>query len=324
MSLDWKGLGVKVWLCLAAVYLIWGSTYLAIRFAIETLPPFGMAAVRFLIAGAVLYLGSRIAGAPRPTLRQWRSAVIIGALLLLGGNGAVVWAEQRIDSGVAALLIATEPLWVVLLLWARRDGRRPSRAVFTGLGLGLLGMVLLVRPQGDGGLDPLGVAALIFATISWAVGSVYSQKAELPASSLLSTGMQMLAGGTLFAATSALAGEPGRFDPSAVTARSAGALLYLIVFGALVAYSAYSWLLRAAPPVLASTYAYVNPVVAVILGWALAGEKLTAVTVVAAAIILAGVVLLSLASTERDGGGPPDERAPERLDDTLACSSAGA
>jgi drug/metabolite transporter (DMT)-like permease len=320
MSLDWKGLGIKVWISLAAVYLIWGSTYLAIRFAIETLPPFGMAAVRFLIAGTILYAGSRLAGAPRPTLPQWRSAALIGALLLLGGNGAVVWAEQRIDSGMAALLIATEPLWVVLLIWARRDGQRPGRAIFTGLGLGLLGMILLVRPQGDGSLDPLGVAALIFATLSWAVGSVYSQRAKLPSSSLLSTGMQMLAGGFLFAVTSAIAGEPQRFDPSAVSLRSAGALLYLIVFGALVAYSAYSWLLRSAPPVLVSTYAYVNPVVAVLLGWALAGEKLTAGTLGAAAIILAGVVLLSLASTKTQGDGPPDE--PRTADEGLASASA--
>lgn len=296
----------RIWLALAAVYIIWGSTYLAIRFAIETLPPFGMAGARFLVAGAILYWIARAQGAALPTGPQLRSSAIIGTLLLLGGNGAVVWAEQHIDSGIAALLVATEPIWVILLVWARPGGKRPSAAVFGGLALSLLGMLLLVRPQAGGALDPLGVTVLVFATISWAVGSVYAQQAPLPSSPLLATSLQMLFGGSLFLVVSTAVGEPFRFDASAVSMRSLGALAYLIVFGALIAYTAYSWLIRVAPPVLASTYAYVNPVVAVILGWALAGERLTLGMLGAAAVILAGVTLLTVSSAK------PADKAPEK------------
>lgn len=295
----------KIWLALSAVYVIWGSTYLAIRFAIETLPPFGMAGVRFLVAGAILFWIARAQGAPLPTKPQLRASAIIGTLLLLGGNGCVVWAEQYVDSSIAALLVATEPVWVILLVWMRPGGRRPQAMVFGGLALSLLGMFLLVRPSGGETLDPLGVVALTLGTISWATGSVYAARAPLPASPLLATALQMLFGGTLFMILSGAMGEFSRFDPSAVSLRSAGALLYLIVFGALIAYTAYSWLIRVAPPVLASTYAYVNPVVAVILGWALAGEQLTVGMLGAAAIILTGVTLLTVSSAKTPEGPAP-------------------
>jgi drug/metabolite transporter (DMT)-like permease len=296
---------LRVAIALGAVYLIWGSTYLAIRFAIETIPPFLMAGARYLTAGALLYGWSRLRGAPRPSLAQWRPAAIIGALLLLLGNGGVVWAEQRLSSGLAALLISTEPLWIVLLVWQRDRAQRPGGRVIAGLLLGFIGLVLLVRPgSSSGGLDPLGVAAVLIASLSWAWGSIYSQRAKLPASPLLSTAMQMLCGGGLLLLAGTLTGEPARFALAEVSTRSLLSLAYLVVFGAIIAFTAYVWLLRSASAVLVSTYAYVNPVVAVLLGWAFAGEPITRGTLIAAAVILTGVALISSAQ----GGKKEEER----------------
>jgi drug/metabolite transporter (DMT)-like permease len=292
---------LRVAIALGAVYLIWGSTYLAIRFAIETIPPFLMAGARYLTAGALLYGWSRLRGAPRPSLAQWRPAAIIGALLLLAGNGGVVWAEQRVSSGLAALLISTEPLWIVLLVWQRDRRQRPGGRVIAGLLLGFAGLVLLVRPgSSSGGLDPLGVAAVLIASLCWAGGSIYSQRAKLPSSQLLSTGMQMLSGGALLMIAAAITGEPARFALAEVSARSLLSLAYLVVFGAIIAFTAYVWLLRSASAVLVSTYAYVNPVVAVLLGWAFAGEPLTKGTLIAAAVILTGVALISSAQGKKE------------------------
>ncbi|HLT46280.1 MAG TPA: drug/metabolite exporter YedA [Rubricoccaceae bacterium] len=286
----------------AAVYVIWGSTYLAIRFAIETIPPFGMAGVRFLTAGAVLYGVSRARGAPRPTARQWRATAVIGALLLLGGNGGVVWAEQFIPSGVAALLVACMPIWMVLLDWLRPGGARPSGMVVAGLALGLAGIVLLVGPDelvGGGRIDPLGAGAVVFATLTWAAGSLYARTAPTPRETLLSVGMQMLAGGGLLLLTGLATGEAASFEPAAVTAHSALALGYLVVFGSLIAYTAYVWLLGVAPAARVATYAYVNPVVAVLLGWALADEPLTARVLAASVVIVGAVVLITRARAPR-------------------------
>lgn len=284
---------LKVALALGTVYLVWGSTYLAIRFAIETIPPFLMAACRYLTAGALLYGWARWRGAPRPSLLHWRSAVLVGAFLLLGGNGGVVWAEQRVDSGLAALLISTEPLWIVLFFWLRSGRQRLDRRVLAGLMLGFTGVMLLVRPGSSGSVDLMGAAALVLASLCWAWGSLYGQRAPLPDSPLASTGMQMLGGGALLLIASFLTGEPARFALAEVSQRSMLAVAYLVVFGAIVAFTAYVWLLRVAPPVLVSTYAYVNPVVAVFLGWAFAGEPLTKGTLMAAAVILGGVVLIT-------------------------------
>jgi drug/metabolite transporter (DMT)-like permease len=301
MSEQARASALKVAIALAAVYVIWGSTYLAIRFAIETLPPFLMAAARFLIAGGLLYGWARFKGAPRPSLAHWRSATLIGMFLLLGGNGGVVWAEQRVDSGLAALLVSTEPLWIVLLVWLRPGGQRPGLRVISGLLLGFAGLLLLVKPSPTGGIDPVGAAVIVLAALSWAWGSLYSQRARLPESPLVTTGMQMLCGGVLLSLASLAAGEPAGFDPAAVSLRSVLALGYLVVFGALVGFTAYVWLLRAAPPVLVSTYAYVNPVVAVFLGWILANEPLTTGTLVAAAVILSGVALITSSQAARKG-----------------------
>jgi drug/metabolite transporter (DMT)-like permease len=290
---------LQVAVALGAVYLIWGSTYLAIRFAIETIPPFLMASARYLTAGVLLYGWSRLRGAPRPSRVHWRSAVIIGALLLLAGNGGVVWAEQRLSSGLAALLISTEPLWIVLMVWLRDRRQRPGGRVVAGLLLGFIGLALLVRPSSSGSLDPIGVVAVLIASLSWAWGSLYSQRAKLPSSPLLSTAMQMLCGGAWLLLAGTLTGEPARFALAEVSTRSLLSLAYLVVFGAIIAFTAYVWLLRSASPVLASTYAYVNPVVAVLLGWAFAGEPITRGTLTGAAVILTGVALISSAQGKK-------------------------
>ncbi len=280
----------------AAIYLIWGSTYLAIRFAIETLPPFLMAGTRFLIAGAALYLWARGHGVPRPVGVHWKATAIVGGLLLLGGNGGVVWAEQRVASSLAALLVATVPLWMVLLDWIWHHNRRPNSGTAAGLALGFAGIVLLIGPgelAGGNGVDGVGASVLILSTLCWATGSIYSRRASLPPSPLLATAMEMLAGGTLLLIVGSASGEWMKVKLDAVSLRSALAFGYLIVFGSLVGFSAYVWLLRVSTPARVSTYAYVNPVVAVSLGWALAGEPITLRTLLAAAIIVTAVVAIT-------------------------------
>lgn len=286
---------LRVAVALAAVYVIWGSTYLAIAVAIETLPPFWMAGIRFIISGALLYGLARWQGAPRPAPVHWRSAALVGALLLFIGNGGVVWAEQRVASGVAALLVSTTPLWMVLFRWWQPGGERPSGQVWAGLGLGLVGLTLLVRPwEGGGALDLAGVAALVVASLSWAWGSIRSRRLELPASPVMATGLEMLCGGALLLLFGAFAGEPAQLDLAAISGRSILGLVYLITFGSL-GFTAYIWLLRVANPVLVSTYAYVNPIVAVFLGWLILSEPVTAKTLAAAAVIVAGVALITMA-----------------------------
>lgn len=283
----------------AIVYVVWGSTFLAILFAIQSLPPFLMASVRFLVAGSLLYAWSRlVSGAPAPSRAEWRAAAAVGALLLLGGNGLLVWSEQRIPSGVAALLVGTVPCFMALIDWLRPGGTRPSRHVVAGLLLGLLGLAWLVGPDalmGGGRADLVGATVVVIGSASWAAGSIYSRHVATPASPFLSTAMQMLAGGAALLILSVSLGEPWAFDVHAVTLRSVLGLLYLIVLGSLVAFSAYVWLLRVSTPARVSTYAYVNPVVAVLLGAALAGEALTTRMIVAAAVIVSGVALITLA-----------------------------
>lgn len=286
-------------LAFAAVYLIWGSTYLGIRFAIETIPPLLMAGTRFLAAGAILYGWCRLRGAGRPTPRQWRNAGLAGGLMLVGGNGGVTLAEQWVPSGVAALMVSTTPLWLVLLAWGTGGGR-PAATEAAGIASGLCGVALLVLPGdeaagalGRAAVDPLGAAILLIGSLAFAAGSLVARTAALPESKPLGAGMQMLVGGAVLTASGLAAGEGGRFDLSAISATSAVALLYLIVFGGLVAFSAYVWLLGATTPARAGTYAFVNPVVAVLLGSALAAEPLTVRSFAAMAVIVAGVVLIT-------------------------------
>ena len=284
---------------LAAVYLLWGSTYLAIRFAIETMPPLLMAGTRFLIAGTILYAWMRLRGTPRAEPRQWGAAAIVGALLLLGGNGAVTLAERWVPSGIAALMIATVPLWMVLLDWLRRGGVRPKAGAIAGLVLGFIGVAILIGPASaqQGGLHRIGAALLLFAALSWSFGSIYSRTAPLPKSPLMATAMEMLCGGALLLIVGLAMGEAGQVDPAAFSGRSVLALAHLILFGSLVAFSCYIWLLRVVSAATASTYAFVNPVVAVVLGWALASEVLEARAWIACVIIVGAVVLITTSRT---------------------------
>jgi drug/metabolite transporter (DMT)-like permease len=254
-----------------------------------------MASGRFLVAGVLMWLWAKRRGAGRPTRRQVGAAAAVGALLLMGGNGGVVWAQQRIDSGLAALLVAMVPLWVVTIEWLQPGGRRPRPALALGVAGGLAGIVLLVGPAELAGaerMDLAGAGAVVAASLLWSIGSLYAARADLPASARQATGLEMLFGGAGLLAAGALAGEFARLDLAAVSATSWAAAAYLVVFGSLIAFSAYVWLLRAAPPSKVATYAYVNPVVALLLGWALAGEELTARTLLAAAVILASVMLI--------------------------------
>jgi len=287
----------RIVLAFIAVYVIWGSTYLAILFAIETLPPFLMAGVRFLVAGAVVFFWGLQRGDEPPSPRQWREGVLLGALFFLGGNGAVVWAEARVPSGVASLLVATMPLWVVVLDWARPRGCRPPSTVLGGLVLGFVGLVVLLpagRFANGSSIDPLGAIVLVLGALSWASGSLYARSADLPKSLLLSSGMEMIGGGALLLGAGIASGELARLDPSAFSVRSLLALAYLIVFGSIVAFNSFTYLLENATPTRLSTYAYVNPVVAVFLGWAFAGEALTARTLAGAAVIVAAVAMVTL------------------------------
>lgn len=291
---------IKVIGAFAAVYIIWGSTYLAIRFAIQTLPPFFMAGARFIVAGAILYAWARWRGAEKPEKRHWVSTGIIGGLLLLGGNGGVVWAEQKVPSGLAALMVATVPLWMVILDWARRGGTHPGGRAVAGLALGFCGVAVLAMQGGAGvatRVAPAGAVALGIATLSWAIGSLYSRRAALPRSSLLATAMEMLAGGALLFIAGLATGEAARFSVGAVDARSALSLLYLTVFGSLVGFSAYIYLLKVSTPARVSTYAYVNPVIAVFLGWSLGGEPVSVPMLVSAAVIIASVALITTSAT---------------------------
>ena len=297
----------KVIAAFLAIYTIWGSTYLGIRIAVETLPPFLMAGLRFMISGLLLYGWSRWRGAARPTRQQWTATAVIGAFLLLGGNGAVVGVAHLLPSGLSALLVATIPFWMVGLDWTWRGGTRPTARVLFGLAVGFVGLGLLIGPgslTGGGTGSLVGAAILLLGTFSWAVGSVYSRSATLPSSPLLTVGMEQIAGGLLLLLLGVVAGEPSRFDPSAVSARSALAFLYLMIFGSLIGFSSYIWLLSVSTMARVSTYAYVNPVIAVFLGWSLGGETVTARTLVAAAIIVSSVALITIGSgTRKEGRG---------------------
>jgi drug/metabolite transporter (DMT)-like permease len=279
---------------LAVVYVVWGSTYYSIRVAIDTMPPLLMGAVRFTVAGGLLYAvavrrGDRDADAP--TLTHWRSAFIIGVALLTLGNGGVILGEQHIPTGITALLIATVPLWMALFAWLfAGEHMRPMTTI--GIAVGLFGVALLLRPGASGGASPLAMLVLLVAPICWAGGSLYARNAPLPARPLVATAMEMLAGGVVLFIAAAVHGELGQVHLNAVSVRSALALAYLVVFGSILAFSAYAWLLRNASTPLVSTYAYVNPLVAVLLGWAFLSEHITGQTLVAAALIVAAVAMI--------------------------------
>ena len=289
----------KLWTALIALYIVWGSTYLAIRFSVETIPPFLHAALRFLISGAILFIWRRAAGDPVPTKANWKSTAIVGTFLLLGGNGLVGLAEKSVPSGIAALLITTSPFWLVLFESLRAGGNKPTWLSIIGLLIGFSGVFLLVGPaeiMGTGhSFDKFGVTLLLIAPILWSLGSIYARGADMPKSTLMSTGMQMLAGSVGLFIVSIVTGELRGFNIADVSMRSWLGLIYLITVGSLVGFVAYGWLLHNAPVSLFSTYAYVNPVVAVFLGWLFAGEDLNVRTIIASAIIIGSVVIINYA-----------------------------
>jgi len=299
---------IRITVAMLAIYLVWGSTYLAIRFAVKTIPPFIMAGTRYLIPGILLIVWRRLAGDPAPTRKQWIAGAIVGLFLLLGGNGLVSWAEQRVDSGVAALIIGTAPIWMVIFdaVLARRQ---PRWQVIVGLLTGFGGILLLIGPgslfSGQPRYDLLGLGTLMLAALLWSIGSIYSRDADLPRSPLLGTGIEMLAGSAGLFIASLVSGEWKSFNLAAVSQHSLLGLLYLILFGTLVGFVAYTWLLRNAPISLVSTYAYVNPLVAILLGNWLAQELIDWHIILSAAIIIGSVVLIN-SFRRKTVGAPAD------------------
>jgi drug/metabolite transporter (DMT)-like permease len=283
-------------LALTAIYLIWGTTYLAIRYAVETIPPLLMMSMRHVAAGGALYAWTRLRGAPAPRLREWMYPVIIGTILFLGGHGSLAWAEQRVPSGIAALLVATLPMWILLLARVSRTEEKFSGRAIAGVVLGFLGVMVLFGPdvwQHNSELNVVGALAVLFGNFLWAAGTIYMRIVPMPASPVQSAAMQMLAGGASLGIAGALTGETSRFHFAAVTPQSWLALLYLAVFGSVIAFTAYTWLHVVERPSRVATYAYVNPVVAVLVGWALAHEPISVFTIVAMVVILIGVALVN-------------------------------
>ncbi len=283
-------------LAFAAIYLIWGSTYLAIRVAVETLPPFAMAGARFIVAGAIAYAWLAYRGRARVTARQVWDNTIVGALLLVGGNGIVVWAEQAIPSGITTLIISVSPLFMVLTDWMLPSGTRPTWPTLVGLALGFGGLVLLIGGGVSSGasLDLWRCAGLMVACLSWSFGSLYSRYARNPAEPMTAATLQMLLGGVMMLVIGIFRGEIAGFHTGLLTLRSVGAWAYLVCAGSLIAFPAYVYLLKHSTPARVSTYAYVNPVVAVFLGWLILHEPVTPRTLVASAIIIAAVAIITV------------------------------
>jgi drug/metabolite transporter (DMT)-like permease len=294
---------------LAIVYVVWGSTFLAIAVAIRTLPPFTMLAFRFLVAGAILYAWSVRRGG-RPTLAQWRAAVVVGGALLVVNTGLVAWAEGRLPTGLTALLSASVPLWLALL--DRFVWKRPlTRGAGAGVALGALGVALLVLPgAGSGAIDLVAAVAVVGSAVAWAAGTLYAREAPRPSHDGLSAGMQMIAAGVMLAVVGGATGELGRIHPEAFSLGSLGALAYLIVFGSLVTYTAYAWLIRKVPTSVVSTHAYVNPAVAIALGAVVLGEPTSATTLLAGLVIVLSVAFMLTGSQEEKEAPVPAETVP--------------
>jgi len=283
-------------LAFAAVYLIWGSTYLGIRYAIETIPPFLMGGLRHFSAGCILMLGLRcFSRSPFyfGTPREWRDAAIVGFLLLVCGNGGVTWAEQYVPSGITALMVAVVPLWMILFEWIRPGGRRPSILTIFGLALGFAGVWILVRPprgQTFSTAAATGYTVLVLVSVLWAAGSIFSRHVQSSGSPLLAVSRQMISGGAILFLLGEIHGE--RLDLAHVSSTSWTALLYLALLGSLVGFTAYVWLMKASTPAQVSTYAYVNPAIAVFLGWSIGGEALSVSLLLGASIVLVSVIMV--------------------------------
>lgn len=314
---------LKIILAFAAIYLIWGSTYLGILFAIQSIPPFLMAGARFFISGVIMYTIARLGGAPRPIPITWRSAFIIGGCLLLCGNGGVSIAEQWVPTGLASLLVATVPIYMALLGWLWGLAPRPTPVVWLGLLGGFIGVGILVGPaltslsSASSNHLALGMCILLFGSLIWSIGSLYSRTALSSPSLIMAAGQQMICGGGLLFAVGLLSGEPARFDLARVSPLSIWAFVYLVVIGALIGYTAYFWLLRHCDPAKVTTYAYVNPVVAVLLGTLFAHEPLSLRTVLGAALIVGSVALVITAQQL----GPKTARTSAAPTEAVDCAT---
>jgi drug/metabolite transporter (DMT)-like permease len=309
----------RVIIAFAALYLIWGSTFLGIRFAIETIPPFLMAGARFVTAGMIMYAIAWSQGIGKSTWANWRTSLIIGACLLLAGNGGVTISELYIDSGLAALIVAIVPIYIVLLAWARGMAPRPTPIVWFGLVGGFIGVGILLGPalrfSSNGARHPaIGMSILLVSSFIWSVGSLYSRTARHAASPFLTAAQQMICGGLLLLLAGIVTGETRRFHPSSMSILSLASFVYLVIIGAVVGYTAYIWLLRHCEPAKVATYAFVNPIVAVLLGAAFAGETLTMRTLMAAGLIIGSVALVITAQQLRARAEPPISAAIEPAD----------
>lgn len=299
----------------ASVYIIWGSTYLAIKLAVDTIPPFLMLSSRFGVAGLILYSYLRLTGTPRPSGREWKSALIVGGLMLGGGTGTLGWAEQFVPSGLAALLVTTAPLWMVLLDWLWKKNERPKALTLFGIALGFIGVLVLIDPAGvlsGYEIDYFASALIVAGAFSWSLGSIKSKDADLPANPFLAASMQMASGGLILGIVGISMGEIGRFDFGAITGQSLVAWTYLCLIGSFIPFIAYIWLMRNTTPARVSTYAFVNPIVAVLLGWLIASEPIT-INILLAIFLLVGAVAL----ITQQGRRPVLRRRP--TPPTLAC-----
>ncbi len=307
-------LRVKLVAAFAAIYLLWGSNFLAIRYAAEAMPPFLMMAVRSLTAGALLFAWARLRDGALPAPGHWPAAAAVGTLLFLGCHGLLAWAEQTVPSGVAALVLATIPLWLTLLEWAS-GGARPRGRTVLGLALGVLGLLVLIQPGPSHAAPLVGLLALVLSAFAWAAGSILSRRLRVPPSVVLASGMQLLAGGTALTVAGVALGELPRVDVGVLAPRALLAFGYMVVAASLIGFTAYMWLLRVSTPARVGTYAFVNPVVALVVGWGVGGESLDARTFWASLVIVAGVALI-VTAPRGAGGGVHDREGVER-DDTV-------
>lgn len=284
---------MRLALAFGAIWVIWGSTYLAIAIALDTMPPFVLAAGRFILAGGAMYLWARLRGIPNPARIQWAWAALLGALFFLVGNGTVVFVEQRVSSGLTALLVAMVSAWTAIIEWLRPGGRAPTVAASVGIVLGFVGVALLLLP-GSGGVEvpPMDAALLTFSTFCWALASVLSRGADLPKETSMTAAAEMVCGAVWLTLLAVVTGDVGHTSWGQISARDWAALLYLVVFGSLVAFTCFAWLLKVSTPAKVSTAGYVNPMVAVFLGWAFHGEQLTGRSLAASLVIVAGVALI--------------------------------
>jgi drug/metabolite transporter (DMT)-like permease len=293
---------LKIGLAFAAIYIIWGTTYLAIRVAVDTIPPFIMAGTRFVIAGVAVFAVLRARGVAMPTRIHWRSAAVVGAFMLVGGNGFVTWSEQQVPSGIAALVVATVPLWMVLFDWLLFGNIRPGKRTAAGLVLGFFGLSLLIGPrlaQGTAGISWLSWLILFLAPVLWSYGSLHSRRANLPENTFMSVSLEMAAGGVLLLLAGLLTGEASELNVGQISSRSLLAMLYLTIFGSIIALTAYVWLLKTVQASRVATYTYVNPVIAVFLGWLLLGEAINSQMLAAAGIIFMAVILITAQRTKK-------------------------